>query len=204
MNDLSSKPLPLTGIIARPGVMDDRNFILASWLRIYENESFQTRHIGHRIYREQQGRIVNDILDDSSSEVAVLASEEDSNTILAYRVTTPSVLHWVHVKPSHLKNGLGRWLLDGLKGEWEYSHETHVLHAINRKWIENNSIRASKCLWCFEPLRRIISSDNSATWLCACRKHIERSSAETPEASPYLVFNPYQQALPQETPDVID
>lgn len=196
--------LPIQGVIVRPSKDSDINFILSTWLREFEAESFFARYIPHRVYQDQHAQVVSNILSRILTTVTVIAAEEDPDTILAYCVweaTTPrTTLHWVQVKPSHRQFGLGGYLVRSLAEEMDYSHQTHIFHTINRKWMENNSIRKQTCKWCYETLRRVRldKGADACMYLCNCKKSLTRDTMETPEARPDLTYNPYL-SFPKET-----
>ena len=61
---------------------------------------------------------MNAILDRVTSLAAVACPEDDHDTILGCAVAQPGVVHWVHVRHSARRSGLGRMLMDAVQPGW--------------------------------------------------------------------------------------
>lgn len=105
----------------RPGKIEDKNFILATWLRglYYGNSWF--KEIDKDSFMRHYHDIVMAILTKPSTAVAVVALKDDENVILGYSVCSIlgderddhsyPILHWVFVKETWRRVGLGRALV---------------------------------------------------------------------------------------------
>ncbi len=95
----------------RAGVFDDKNFILATWLKgLYHGNSwFKT--IDPSIYMSKYQRVVFQILNDPSVDVKVAVLMDEPSVILGYSVCGPKTLHWVFVKKSWRRQGIAKELV---------------------------------------------------------------------------------------------
>lgn len=95
-------------IVIREYRLDDRPFILNSWLRSYK-ESLFAAEIRDNIYYKWHGEIIHKILERGTTKVLIAASREDSDVIVGYLVTERirgyDIAHYVYVKRAF--NGLG-------------------------------------------------------------------------------------------------
>lgn len=97
----------------RPGKIEDKNFILATWLRglYYGNSWF--KEIDKDSFMRHYHDILMAILTKPATVVAVVSLKDDENVILGYSVSSfdESTLHWVFVKDNWRRVGLGRALV---------------------------------------------------------------------------------------------
>lgn len=110
----------------------DRPFVAKSWLRAYER-AHHTADARHRAYLAsenrrlgallkdayyiQHGRVVNELLDTSTTLVAHFAGDADHLMGFACGEKHPSgvaVVHFVYTKNTYRKNGIARRLVDEL------------------------------------------------------------------------------------------
>lgn len=99
------------GLIAfRGGVLDDRNFILATWLKgLYHGNSW-FKQIDPTIFMNKYQKVVFQILNDPHTEVRLAVLKDEPSVILGYSVLGPRTIHWVFVKKSWRKVGIARAL----------------------------------------------------------------------------------------------
>lgn len=98
-------------VAIRDAVDNDRNFILATWLKglRYGNDWFEA--IDSKIYFEFYHKVIETILarPDTSAKVAVL--KDDQDVILAYSVSSNNCLHWVFCKKEWRSIGIAKSLV---------------------------------------------------------------------------------------------
>ncbi len=98
-------------ITFRTFVPDDRNLILATFLRgLYYGESWFSL-IDKNVFMNHYNKIVNAILDSPNIEIKIACLREDANTVLGYAIYSKDALHWVFVKKQWRGIGLARDLV---------------------------------------------------------------------------------------------
>jgi hypothetical protein len=114
--------------VIREGRLDDRGFVLSTWLKGYRYGSSFGRRIRNGIFFRNHHALAEEAL--SRSVVLVATLEDDPNVIVGYVVVEPgepSTIHWLHVKEPFRRNCVAVTLLGAtglppdLKGV-EYSH----------------------------------------------------------------------------------
>lgn len=102
-------------IALRPGKSEDRNFILACWLRglYYGNSWFG--EVPKDIFMEKYHSILERVLSSPNVTVTVACLKEDSDVILGYAVhrlvNTHKILDWIFVKSAWRHIGIGKSLV---------------------------------------------------------------------------------------------
>lgn len=105
-----------TDLVAiRPSTPDDRNFILATFLRgLYYGESW-FRMIPKRIFMENYHKVLTRLLDTPGVVISVACLKEDSEVILGYSVSrtvqNQKVLDYVFVKSAWRRIGIAKSLV---------------------------------------------------------------------------------------------
>jgi L-amino acid N-acyltransferase YncA len=102
-------------VTLRAGNANDRNFILATWLRgLYYGDTW-FREIPKAIFMENYHNILERVLDAGKVEVVVACLKEDPEVILGYsvlsRFNSQPVVHWVFVKAAWRKIGIAKSLI---------------------------------------------------------------------------------------------
>lgn len=103
-------------IITRDFRIDDRNFILATWLRgLYYGDSWFS-NIPKAIFMENMHRVLEKYLANTSVKIKVACLKEDPDTILGYSVyrnlsTEITVLDWIFIKSNWRNIGIAKSLI---------------------------------------------------------------------------------------------
>lgn len=99
-------------ISIRNYVQDDRNFILATFLRgLYYGDSWFSQ-MEKKAFMEHYNKVVNFILDSPKTTIKIACLKEDPNVVLGYALLAePNGVHWIHVKREWRKIGLARDLV---------------------------------------------------------------------------------------------
>lgn len=116
---------------------EDRNFILATFLRgLFYGDSWFTI-IPKHIFMEHYHKVIVYLLDKSTTEIKVSCLVEDENVVLGYSITSPDTLHWVFVKKQWRGIGIAKDLVpESIK---VVTHLTKVgLSIISRKKLDFN------------------------------------------------------------------
>lgn len=94
----------------RPMEPADRDFIFATWLRCYQQESRYSRRISRDVFFREHHAILERLLGSSSVLIAHLA--DSPGVIIGYLVSQePNVAHFAYVKKPFRKMGIARLLL---------------------------------------------------------------------------------------------
>ncbi len=102
-------------VVHREGTLEDRNFILATWLRgLYYGCDF-FREIPKARFMASYHDILERALKSPSSIVRIACLKEDPSVILGYavvrRVKDTTVLDWLFVKSAWRNIGIGKGLI---------------------------------------------------------------------------------------------
>jgi len=102
-------------VLIRNTSPNDKNFILATWLRgLYYGDSW-FREMPKDIYMACYHAVLERILANPDTLVQVACLKEDPDVILGYSVLAPNVtgitLHWVFVKSAWRNIGIGKSLI---------------------------------------------------------------------------------------------
>lgn len=98
----------------------DRGFIATTWGRSYRDRA----ECSERVFREWHPRVIDRCLD--TAETLVLASAAVPETVFAYAVGGPHLLHYAYSIPELRDRGLATTLLRKLMGDGPYE-TTHRL-----------------------------------------------------------------------------
>lgn len=105
-------------IEVRPYRVDDRNFILATWLRgLYYGDSFYSQ-IPKSIFMENYHRVLEKVLTNPNVIIKVACLKEDADVILGYSISRVIgdlsdplvILDWIFTKSSWRNIGIGTML----------------------------------------------------------------------------------------------
>lgn len=115
----------------RQGVEDDRNFIMATWLKglRYGNDWFEL--IEASVYYENYQKSIDRVLGLVITEVRVACLEDSPDVILGYSVARGKTLDWVFVKKTWRGIGIARDLVPNDINT--VSHVTDVGRSILKK-----------------------------------------------------------------------
>lgn len=112
--DLSNLPIRV-----RPAVQGDVNFIFNSWLESFRRSLFP-KNIINEVYYSEHHKVIENLL--KTATTLILCNEADSAEIYGYicaeRVQGIFVLHYVYIKHTYRKLGLGKLLLN------QFDHDT--------------------------------------------------------------------------------
>ena len=92
---------------------DDRNFILATFLKgLYHGDSWFSQ-IPWGVYMENYKIVANAMLDSPKNVVKVACLKDDPDTIIGYSILSADfqTIHWVQVKEKWRHHGVGRSLV---------------------------------------------------------------------------------------------
>lgn len=111
-------------VIIRPFEESDRRFVEASWFESYL-KALRLPELPFEIFKHGMNVRIKRLL--AQSNVRIAAARAFPDEILGYAVigtTHPAVLHWLYVKASFRRNGLGTTLLKAHTREvlW-YTHK---------------------------------------------------------------------------------
>lgn len=98
-------------MIIRPGIEEDRSFIMATWLRGLYYGSPWFREIEKDNFMAKYHDIISSVIAKPTAQVNVSVLKEDHNVILGYSVTEPKIIHWIFVKEAWRRVGIGARLL---------------------------------------------------------------------------------------------
>lgn len=115
----------------RSGVLSDKNFIMASWLRglRYGNRWFGLI-VADKFFKAYQN-VIEAILSNPNTRVNVVCLKEDPDVILGYCVYSDDTLHWVFIKKAWRKIGLANAIVP--KNISTVTHLTSVGESIIKK-----------------------------------------------------------------------
>jgi len=100
-------------IVIRDYTPEDKNFVLATWLRgLYYGDSVYS-NMKKQTFMENYHTILETVINNSAIQIKVACLKEDSNVILGYAVlaNAPQTIHWVFVKKFWRNIGLARDLV---------------------------------------------------------------------------------------------
>lgn len=100
-----------TETLIRPAQSDDIPFIYATWLRSYRNDSVIGMSTKKATFYDSYKLVIDQILNDTSATIRVMALEDSPATILGYAVGNGVTLHYCYVKESFRRLGLGKELV---------------------------------------------------------------------------------------------
>lgn len=98
------------GYVIRAGAPSDVPFIFSTWLRGYRRSSF-ARPIPSATFFSIHHQVIERILSRPSTQVYVACAPDDHDSILAYVVSEPQVLHWLYTKMLYRGHGLAKALI---------------------------------------------------------------------------------------------
>lgn len=110
---------------------NDVNFILATWLKgFFYGTNWLNRNVDQDLFFKQYNEIAKGILIRPGVKISVCCLRDDDDVILGYSISEGDCLHWIFVKESWRKMGIGGLLLPpGLK---EFSHLTDLGLELNK------------------------------------------------------------------------
>lgn len=115
----------------RVGVLDDRDFIYATWLRPFFYDNDYIGEIDRETYFEKYSKVIEFILKDSETQVTIACLKDDEEIILGYSVSKRNMLHWVYVKKAWRELGIGKSLVP--RGTDTVTHLTELGRMVKPK-----------------------------------------------------------------------
>jgi len=98
-------------VSTRNSTPEDKNFILATWLRgLYYGDSW-FREIRKDIFMENYHKVIENILARPGVSVQVACLKDDPEVILGYSVSRGNTLDWVFIKAAWRGIGIAKSLL---------------------------------------------------------------------------------------------
>lgn len=97
----------------RPSTGNDKNFILATFLRgLYYGESYYSL-IPKQVFMENYKTVAEAIINNPKNIIMIACLKEDPNVILGYSILSadPTTIHWVYIKSMWRKKGIAKSLL---------------------------------------------------------------------------------------------
>lgn len=124
-------------ILIRDYMIEDRNFILATFLRgLFHGDSWFSI-IDKKVFMKHYHKVIEFILGKPTTKVLVACLKEDPSAILGYSIFENDKIHWVYVKPAWRKIGLAKDLVP--KNASSVTHLTKMgLSIIKNHKIEFN------------------------------------------------------------------
>lgn len=126
-------------IVIRPGIPDDFNFVISTWLKCYRHSSTFTKHVKSTIFFLWHQRVIKRILSRPQTKVLVACEANDPSLILGYLVCESqdvSVLHFIYVKKAFRKFGIGKELFQVSQSpsDSEFTHHTFDMEWVTQKY----------------------------------------------------------------------
>lgn len=115
----------------RDGTKEDRNFILATFLRaLYYGDSWYS-DIPKGIYMNFYNKIIQNLLENPAVIVKIACLKEDSNVILGYSILGDNydTIHFLYVKSAWRNKGIGMKLIP------KYATSVTHLTALGKKLL---------------------------------------------------------------------
>lgn len=132
----------------REPTANDNSFIFNSWLQSFR-DSATVKGVPNTIYYKEQHRLIEGILANPNSKVAIACNSEDPEQIYGYIVFDsfglhePLVIHWIYCKHPFRNFGVGKLLeqvaLKSSPSVVTYTHSTKLTSKLlkNRTYIYN-------------------------------------------------------------------
>jgi len=125
---------------------DDRNFILATWLRCFRQSPF-TKHIPNDIFFDMHQQVIERFWKRPTAKTKIACLEDDENVImgyLAFENTRPETLHFCYVKETLQGEGVARELFkqSGIDLN-EVHHFTHFTKDMETVSVKYRTLRYS-------------------------------------------------------------
>ncbi len=117
-------------VIVRQGVIEDKDFILSTWLRGQFWGSNYWKQMPQDLYFKEYAKKIIPIIANSYIEVAVL--QEDPSFIIGFLVHYGPMAYWAYIKKDYRSKGILNLLLKD-KGLVAYSGDTKAAAAIAKK-----------------------------------------------------------------------
>lgn len=100
-------------VVLRQPNPDDKNFIMATWLKgqYYGSPYFQ--QVPEDVYFREYAHKISDILFTKGVRLNVACDQADPSWIVGFSVFKDQSIYWVHVKKDFRGKGIGTLLLEG-------------------------------------------------------------------------------------------
>jgi GNAT superfamily N-acetyltransferase len=108
---------------------NDLNFIYSTWLRSYKHDSPVTKQIKRDLFFKEHQRLIDKIFMRPNINIYMACKDDDEDLVFGYIVYEPKTIHFIYVKESFRKLGIGKRLLGCLPtlNDVEASHLTYSL-----------------------------------------------------------------------------
>ena len=131
-----NKELPIT---IRPANASDIGFIFNSWLKSFRNSDFAI-NISNEIYYAEHHKVIESLL--KNYNVLVAVNSDDLNQIYGFicggHTENILTIHYVYVKHTFRKMGIGELLLNSFEHNPEYAsiytHRTKSSNQLSKKY----------------------------------------------------------------------
>ncbi len=111
--------------IIRPAQGDDLPFIYSTWAKSFRYGSNFGKSCRNSVFYPQFNRVIDLILDDSSTITVVACLPEEPEVILSYLVYQPDVIQYAFTKFAFRNLGISRSLLESLGTAKFFTHLTY-------------------------------------------------------------------------------
>ena len=134
---MEKQTLPTTLRLAEEG---DIGFIFNSWLKSYRSSLF-AKPISNTVFFAEHHKVIEKLA--KTSQILLACNKEDPNQIYGYacaeRVEGVFVLHYIYVKQSFRRLGIGKLLLDSFDHNFDdesavYTHHTKIAEKLAAKY----------------------------------------------------------------------
>lgn len=98
---------------------EDKNFILATFLRgLYYGDSWFSQ-IDKPVFMENYKKVIENLVDSPKTLIKVACLKEEHDVIIGYSILSANyhTVHWVYVKNAFRKAGIGRSLVPSFPNE---------------------------------------------------------------------------------------
>ncbi len=134
----------MTPFAIRSANGSDLNFIYATWLRSYRNDSEIGISVRKSVYFDSYQLIIDNILAKSTTRVIVACKPDEPEVIFGYLVAEPTldVLHYAFTKEAFFKLGVAKSLyktlfLNSSPSSVSISHMTHQANDLCKQFNYN-------------------------------------------------------------------
>jgi len=119
-------------IVIRPCTADDKDIVLATWLRgQYWGSEYWSRMEQDEFF-DKYADYVKDLICKPNTMIDVACMADAPTVVLGYIAYNDQTLYWSYVKRDYRKQGIANLLLKNMDFE-KYSGDTRVGHAIAKK-----------------------------------------------------------------------
>lgn len=120
----------------REALPEDIPFIYSTWLNTAFHHGGFKGEIGKHTFYCSYPPVIDKILADPDTVIAVACSVDDPNVVFGYLVATNGIAHFANVKGPFQKYGIARSLHLHLRCGPKYTHTTRIMREIRERHPE--------------------------------------------------------------------